>query len=154
MSILKGGRDTQTADFNEYKSAELNMKKGRWSLWKEGNDGSSLWHQCSKTREDVFGEDKKSIVLYPIAYRTWSYKTKKDLKPRWCCGMCDKKPPESILVPWLLLNWDDLPTLMELGEVKIKRGNIGYVLRPAENQTAEMNSHMRAYETRPEGAIL
>lgn len=97
----------------EYQSSELTMKKGRWSLWHESNGTSTLWHQCSKGKEVVYGEKKTAIVVYPIKYRTKSKFNGKSINPRWCCGMCDSKPPESILVPWMMHNFDDLSSYQD-----------------------------------------
>lgn len=91
----------------EYGSPELLMKRGRWSLWKE-DDESSLWHQCSKGKEEVLGHDVKQIVLHPIRYVRFNHKTNKNIKPAWRCGMCMKKPPESILSVYLIHNFDSI----------------------------------------------
>ena len=40
---------------DDYKADDLTMKKGRWSLWQETNGTSTLWHQCSKGKEEVQG---------------------------------------------------------------------------------------------------
>jgi len=111
--LFRGGQSTTLGTADEYASPDLTMKKGRWSMWKEPN-GSSLWHQCTKSRTEV-GKEKDAVVVYPIKYRTWSFKSKKEIKPRWCCGMCDKKPPESILFPWMIHNFDGLADIMEEG---------------------------------------
>lgn len=48
-------REYKKNNHDEYKSTELTMKKGWWSLWQEDNGTSTLWHQCSKSREEIYG---------------------------------------------------------------------------------------------------
>lgn len=96
----------------EYDSPGLTLKKGRWSLWQE-NNCSTLWHQCSKSKEEVYGQKLKGIVVYPLQWMVRSRKTNKDIECHWACGGCLAKPPESILVPWMMHNFDSLAELME-----------------------------------------
>ena len=98
-------------DKKEYDSPELLMKRGRWSLWKE-DDESSLWHQCSKGKEEVDKWDEcgteMKIVLYPVRYVRFNHRTSKEVKPAWKCGTCMKKPPKSILSVYVLHNFDNI----------------------------------------------
>lgn len=103
----------------EYESPEVLMKKGRWSLWQE-DDGSSLWHQCSKGTEEVDSEyegrkSNRAIVVYPIGYHKYHRSGKERHTPGWLCDMCRTKPPESILSVFLIHNLDHISELTARG---------------------------------------